>query len=75
VRGARADAINRMLDEALLDPNAAAFLLEQYNPANRAALAKKAKVWLGNQANTFMEMLAEDDEPEDPVKEWAGGGR
>ena len=75
VRGARADAINRMLDEALLDPNAAAFLLEQYNPANRAALAKKAKVWLGNQANTFMEVLAEDDEPEDPVKEWAGGGR
>jgi hypothetical protein len=63
VRGARADAIERMLDEVLLDPDAAAVLLKENNPANRAAMKRYAKGWWGNQANTIMNAISgEEDE-------------
>jgi hypothetical protein len=60
-------AFQHLLDQALLDPDVAAELLKQNNPANRAALAKKAKVWLGNEANTILELI-EGDEPQEGPK-------
>jgi hypothetical protein len=68
VRGARADAIERMTDEVLLDPQKAAVLLKENNPANRRALAQRAKAWFGNEAATILK-LANEDEDEDPVME------
>ena len=56
------DAFNKALDRALLDPEWAARLLEQNNPANRAALARGARAWLGNQTSTLLDML--DDNPD-----------
>lgn len=55
-------AYERLLDEALLNPRIAAGLLMENNPANRAALARSAKGWLGNEAANFGRLLAEDDE-------------
>ncbi|KAA2235584.1 hypothetical protein [Salinarimonas soli] len=65
VTRAREGAINRLLDEALLNPEAAAVLLKENNPANRAALARRAKTWMPNQVSTVLDML----EDEDPVKD------
>jgi hypothetical protein len=53
-------AINALLDGALLNPDIAAALVKEYNPANRAALARKTKTWLPNQASTLLELLNED---------------
>lgn len=64
VKGARADAIERMLDQALLNPDAAAMLLKENNPANRAALARKAKLWGVNEASTVINALS-GEEPDD----------
>lgn len=72
VRGARGEAIERMLDEALLDPDAAALLLRDNNPANRAALARKAKLWFGNEAATIMNAIS-GDEKDDETMEAIGG--
>lgn len=66
VRGAQGEAMEKLLDKALLDPDLAAQLLKEHNPANRAALARTAKAYLGNQASTLADIL--DGEPEDPVK-------
>jgi hypothetical protein len=66
VRKAQADAIERLTDKVLLNPEEAAVLLKENNPANRAALAKRAKAWLGNEANTILELLdGEDTEADD----------
>lgn len=60
-------AFQRALDKALTDPDWAAQLLKDNNPANRAALAKGAKGWMGNEADTLMKMISGDGEPEDPT--------
>lgn len=73
VRGARSAGIERMLDEALLDPDAAALLLRDNNPANRAALARKAKLWFGNDAANIMNALSGDEKDDDTME--AIGGR
>ena len=65
VRGAQTEAIEKLTDRALLDPELAAQLLKEGNPANRAALARTAKAYLGNEASTVTKLL---DEPDDPVK-------
>ena len=62
VRGAQKDAIERMTDEVLLDPQKAALLLKENNPANRAALARKAKGWFGNEASTIVNLANEEDD-------------
>jgi hypothetical protein len=67
VRKAREDAFNLLLDRALLDPDTAAILLREENPANRAAMQRKAKLWLGNRASTVAEML--QGEEGDPMKD------
>ena len=62
IRNARGAAVDRLLDKALLDPDIAMELLRDNNPANRAALARKAKGWLGNEASTFVNLMNEDDD-------------
>lgn len=62
IRNARGDAIERLTDKALLNPDFAMELLKDNNPANRAALARKAKGWLGNEASTFVNLMNEDDD-------------
>jgi hypothetical protein len=60
----RAKAFELLLDRALLDPDVAKTLLLENNPANRAALARRTKGWMGNQAATVLEMLSEDEDDE-----------
>jgi hypothetical protein len=57
----------RLLDRAILDPETAPMLLREQNPPNRAAMQRRAKLWLGNQASNVAEMLSEDEH--DPVKD------
>lgn len=66
VAKAQASAINRIIDEALTNPEAAKVLLRENNPANRAILARRAKGWIGHEAGTLVDAL--DPENEDPVK-------
>ncbi|AVF02919.1 MULTISPECIES: hypothetical protein [Devosia] len=61
----QADAFNVLLDRALLDPAIAAELLKSNNPANRAAMAQKARGWLGSQASTIVNALSEGDEEDE----------
>lgn len=65
VRNAQTDAIERLTDQVLLNPELAAQLLEENNPANRAALARKARAWLGNEASTFLNLMDQEDEETD----------
>lgn len=62
VRGARTEAIERVTDKALLDPEFAAMLLRENNPANRAALARRAPGWFGNEASTIVNLANEPDD-------------
>jgi hypothetical protein len=67
VRGAQTEAIEKLLDRALVDPDLAAQLLKEGNPANRAALARKAKAFLGNEA-AHLAVFFDGDQQEDSVK-------
>jgi hypothetical protein len=66
VRGAQSDAVEKLLSQSLTNPELAAQLLKENNPANRAALARTAKAFLGNEASTVFDML--DGDEKDPVK-------
>lgn len=68
VRGAQSEAIEKLLDKALLDPELAAQLLKESNPANRAALARKAKAFLGNEASHLVDILDGDGQEKDLIK-------
>jgi hypothetical protein len=61
--------LNTTLDGslALLDPELAAQLLKEGNPANRAALAQKTKAFLGNEASHLADLL-DGEEKGDPIK-------
>lgn len=72
VRGARADAIERLTDKVLLNPDIAMELLKDNNPANRAALARKAKGWLGNEASTLVNLMNEDEDDDTKRKVMEG---
>lgn len=65
VRNAQTAALDRLTDQVLLNPELAAQLLKDNNPANRAALARKAKLWLGNEASTLMQLLDGNDKEGD----------
>lgn len=71
VRGARSEAIERLTDKVLLNPDIAVQFLKDNNPANRAALARKAKGWFGNEASTIVNLMNEgdDDDTERKVME------
>lgn len=62
---AQNEGIQRMLDEALLDPKAAALLLQKNNPKTRAALARSANAWFGNEASTIINALSGEDTDEE----------
>lgn len=62
VRNAQSDAIERLTDQVLLDPAKAAELLKDNNPANRAAMNRKLRLWFGNEASTFINLLNQEDE-------------
>jgi hypothetical protein len=66
VGNARTSAVNRLLDEALLNPEAAALLLKENNPANRTALRRVGKAWLGNEISSLVDAM---DGGEDPTKD------
>lgn len=68
VRGAQTEAIEKLLDRALLDPDLAKQLLTENNPANRAAMNRTAKAFLGNEASTIVNALADADD-QDPVRD------
>lgn len=68
VRGAQTEAIGKLVDRALLDPELAAQLLKDNNPANRAAINRSAKAYLGNEASTITDLLTGGKE-DDPVKD------
>lgn len=64
VRNAQTAALDRLTDQMLLDPELAAAILRENNPANRAALRRKAKIWFGNEASTIVNLLdPEEDRP------------
>lgn len=68
VTNARQQAIGRMLDDVLLNPDSAAILLKENNPANRRAFARKAKLWFGNEASSIVNELGDEDDDEDEVR-------
>ncbi|EKX59536.1 hypothetical protein D516_2691 [Rhodobacter sp. AKP1] len=55
-------AFKRLLDEALLEPEVAAVLLKEFNPANRAALRRTAKAWIGNNGANLLDSLLDDED-------------
>ena len=61
----RAQEFNDLLDAALLNPELAAQLLRENNPANAAALARTAKTVIGNRALWLDEMLGDEGEDDD----------
>lgn len=65
VKQAHVAAVDKAIDKALLDPTWAADLLKQNNPANRAALARSAKGWMGNEASTLIDLLEPEDKDRD----------
>lgn len=68
VKAAQSGAINRMLDEALVNPEAAAALLRENNPVNRAYLARSSKLWGIEHADQIASALNDNEGP-DPVKD------
>lgn len=72
VRNAQSSAIERMTAEMLLDPDAAAILVKQNNPANRAAMRVHAKAWFGNDAAKIMNQLSGDDEDDETTRAVTG---
>jgi hypothetical protein len=62
----QSEGIQRLLDDALLNPDTAALLLKEDNPANCPALARRAKGRLGNEASTLIDIL--DEQPDDDLK-------
>jgi hypothetical protein len=73
VSRARTDAVERMTDKALLDPEFAKALLADNNPANRAALASKSKGWLTSEMATWLDE-ATDEDPDKALKDAVMGG-
>lgn len=69
-KSAQIKAVNMAIDRALTDPDWAAALLRENNPANRAALRQNAKGWLGNETSTLVDLLTsggENDEVKDTI--------
>jgi hypothetical protein len=68
VAKAQSGAIDRMLDAALTNPDAAVALLRENNPVNRAYLQRNSKLWFGDHADRIMASVNDNADP-DPVKE------
>lgn len=64
VRAARSEAVGKLLDDVLVNPDAAALLMKQNNPINRQAFAVKAKAWFGSEASTIVNAMSADEKDE-----------
>lgn len=64
MRNQNVEAVHTAIDKALLDPEFAALLLKQNNPANRAALRYATRGWKTDAASQFMQMLSPDSQDE-----------
>jgi hypothetical protein len=53
-------AVNNIIDEALLNPKFAAMLLKENNPANRAAMRRMGAGWKAGVVNTLVDILEEE---------------
>lgn len=53
----REKQFNAVLDQLLLDPDKAALLLEEYNPATAEVLSRWAKGWAGAQAPEIIDLI------------------
>jgi hypothetical protein len=73
VRKAQEEGFQRMLDDVVLDADTAALLMRENNPADRAALSKKAKLWFGNEANSIVNGMSADDEDDTTGRVMDGG--
>lgn len=63
----RMDAFNRLMDEALLNPDLARALIQENNPRTRAALARPTTLWrasLTGEIRDLLEGALEEDEPQ-----------
>lgn len=67
---------NKLLDEALLNPNLMATLVEEANPANAAAMNRVAKAHFGVRSAWIDDLMADDEDgEEDPILEAIMGGQ
>lgn len=65
VRKAQEQGYQRMMDDILTNADTAALMMRENNPANRQALARKAKGWYGNEASTLLNAMSADDSNEE----------
>lgn len=72
VRKAQAEGYQRMMDEILNNPDTAKQMLQANNPANRAAMATKAKTWFGNEASTILNAMSAEDQDDTTGKVMEG---
>jgi hypothetical protein len=61
----RGREFQNVIDKALLDPDFAALLMKEYNPADAAAMARSAKAYLGTRSAWIDEALLGTDTGED----------
>lgn len=61
----KGEQFQKLLDQALLDPELAALLLRENNPANVEAMSRAAKSWLGVRSAWVDDLLAGDEPAED----------
>lgn len=57
MRKGRASQFEAILDRALLDPEVAAVMLEEFNPATAEILARSAQGWAGDQAADIVDLI------------------
>lgn len=72
VRNAQSASIERVLDDALLNPEVAALLLKENNPANRAARRRRGKGWFGNEIALIVNAMSGEERSDDPTMEAIG---
>lgn len=65
VKSQQKAAFDMILDKALLEPDFAAVLLRENNPASRAALRRVTRGWQPNQVATLIDILEVDDDSAD----------
>jgi hypothetical protein len=68
MRNQNVAAVNTAIDKALLEPDFAALLLKENNPANRAALRRATKGWKGQAASQFFSMIDPNDDKDADTK-------
>jgi hypothetical protein len=61
-------AIEKAIDDAFLNPEWAKKLLQENNPANRAALRRGAQGWKANEISTLTNLMADEEDPDKDVK-------